>query len=434
MTSLPPFLTWSELNAGDESRQEEWRSIRAIDALLGGITDSVPDSLALPCWERLRAVRNELVASWRGCDETIDWLLSTFLARENALLIGPPGGAKSEMVTRLFSVLGLSTPTVDMDLIGKSLLEQEDLLQWWEERRKFERQTPKQFHFLLQRFVQPEELFGPIEIDLLRRGVLVRVNFGMLTGPGVFAAFLDEIFTASPNLLNTLLTLLNERKYSNWGGMVQGDLLMLAAASNALPGGDGLRDEEFRASYALLDRFAVRLRVDIASASNVPGSQRMDSDLAQATGLALARESNRFTLGTPFAKPAGRMASLSDLLCLGRYLYQHMANQEHRYSVYDHGALDAYERNFYLLAASLQRQATRLSDSHAAWTISPRKLKALYKVGLAHSLIRSANFDASNRLIYPTSESLLAFTLIWDSIQEQETLAKSVRAELELGR
>ena len=41
-----------------------------------------------------------------------------------------------------------------------------------------------------------EEVFGPIELELLKKGVLTRVNFGLLTGPGVRAAFLDEVHGA----------------------------------------------------------------------------------------------------------------------------------------------------------------------------------------------------------------------------------------------
>src|SRR5262249_1258996 len=140
---------------------------------------------------------------------------------------------------RTFALLDLDPPHV----IGSSLpalpLDSDDLTDWWLMREAQERERQKYFSYTLSRFTEPEELFGPIEISLLRRGVQVRVNFVMIRGPGVRAGFLDEVFKASSSILNSMLRLILNREHFNWGGMRPSDLLMFIGASNELPGGLG---------------------------------------------------------------------------------------------------------------------------------------------------------------------------------------------------
>ena len=67
------------------------------------------------------------------------------------------------------------------------------------------------FEYLLTRFSEPNEVFGPIDLARLREGTVATVTTRMLP-EGEFV-FLDELFNANSAILNNLLTVLNERVY-----------------------------------------------------------------------------------------------------------------------------------------------------------------------------------------------------------------------------
>nr|PMH88820.1 ATPase [Shewanella sp. 10N.286.48.B5] len=154
-------------------------------------------------------------------NEQVKLMLLAALAGEHVLLIGPPGTAKSELAKRLKSV--------------------------FVEASYFER--------LLTRFSVPEELYGPLSIQALEEDKYKRLTSGYL--PDASVAFIDEIFKANSAILNSLLTLLNEREFDNGNRRYKVPLISVVAASNELPEGEELS--------ALYDRFMLRSFVDPVS-------------------------------------------------------------------------------------------------------------------------------------------------------------------------
>src|SRR5580765_757189 len=161
-------------------------------------------------------------------DEIVDLMGICLVAGENLFLLGPPGTAKSALVHEL----------------GRRL-------------------NGKTFEYLLTRFTEPNELFGPFDIRKLREGELVTNTEGML--PEASLVFLDELLNANSAILNSLLTVLNERVFRRGRETRRLPLLMVVGASNRLPEDDTLG--------ALFDRFLLRVRCD-----PVPG-ERLDEVL-----------------------------------------------------------------------------------------------------------------------------------------------------------
>lgn len=118
-----------------------------------------------------------------------------------------------------------------------------------------------------------QELFGPLSLQALEKDQYIRQTNGYL--PEASVAFVDEVrgcpwsastlemnlsivhlpqvFKANSAVLNSLLTILNERLFDNGSQRVPVPLICLVGASNELP-----ESEELDALY---DRFLFRFNV-----------------------------------------------------------------------------------------------------------------------------------------------------------------------------
>ncbi|MEM1982811.1 MAG: AAA family ATPase [Sulfolobales archaeon] len=106
----------------------------------------------------------------------------------------------------------------------------------------------KFFKYLLTRFTEPAEIFGPLDIRALHEGKYIRITYGKL--PEADIAFLDEIFKANSAILNSLNTILQERILYDGYNEIKVPLWSLFGASNEVPD-----EPETEAFY---DRFTIR--------------------------------------------------------------------------------------------------------------------------------------------------------------------------------
>jgi len=157
----------------------------------------------------------------RGLVETI---VLAAVAREHLLVTGPPGTAKSEAVRRIARTT-----------------------------------AGRYFEYLIGRFTEPSEIFGPMDLRKLREGTVETQTSGML--PEADFAFLDEIFLGSTAILNTLLGILNERVFRRGHTIMPCPLRICVGATNRLP------ESEPLAAFA--DRFLVRVFTEPISDSRL---------------------------------------------------------------------------------------------------------------------------------------------------------------------
>ena len=165
----------------------------------------------------LLQIKGEFERSFKERTEEINCALLAILSGEHVLFLGPPGTAKS--------------------LLSKSVCEIMD---------------GQFFYYLLTRFTTPEEFYGPLSLKALQQDDFHRKIDGYL--PTANIAFLDEIFKSNSSILNSLLTILNERKFHNGSVVESVPLVSVFGASNELP-------EENESLEALYDRFLFRCPV-----------------------------------------------------------------------------------------------------------------------------------------------------------------------------
>jgi MoxR-like ATPase len=150
-------------------------------------------------------------------DQEIEMMLAAIVARQHVFMLGVPGVAKSYMIRSFLDCLDGAT----------------------------------YFDKLFTSFTKFEEVFGPLSIQGLKSDKFVYNLDGFAAKSHVF--FADEVFKANSPILNSLLTLMEERIFTNGSEVIKTPLISMFAASNELP-----KDESLKAMY---DRFTVRFVV-----------------------------------------------------------------------------------------------------------------------------------------------------------------------------
>lgn len=281
--------------------------------------------------ELLDVMKREYV----GKDEVIDLLGICLVAGENLFLLGPPGTAKSALVRSLAAKL-----------------------------------DGRVFDYLLTRFTEPSELFGPFDIRKLRDGDLLTNTEGML--PEADIVFLDELLNANSAILNSLLMALNERIFRRGRETRKLGFVLTVGASNRLPEDDALA--------ALFDRFLLRVRSD-----NVPAE--MLTSVLEAGWQLQKSEASRGAAGSRIAIEELRaMQSCIPLIDLGQ------------------------TRTVYVGLINRLR--------HAGLEISDRRAVRLQRLAAASAMMCGrSSVDVSDFWV---------MRYIWDTMEQVEVLAKIV--------
>ena len=274
--------------------------------------------LSMTPQDKLKKIREELKQQFLERADLIDGALGALLSAHHLLIIGPPGTAKSMLADELC--------------------------------RRIE--GANYFQWLLTRFTTPEEIFGAVSLKALEQDDYRRVTYRKL--PEAHIAFLDEIFKANSSILNSILTLINERLFHNGKEIVKVPLLTLFGASNELP-----EEEELTALY---DRFLVRFVVGYI-AEDFRFLRMLESQkAAERTTLTLAELTELQSQAAAVAVPSHVYRGIADIrrelnkkniLASDRRYHQSLALL--RAYAYLEGEKEVYEKHLFFLEHVLWR-------------------------------------------------------------------------------
>ncbi len=284
--------------------------------------------------------------------------------QEPLLLVGPPGTAKSDIVIKFAESLGL--------------------------------EKGDYFEYMLTKFTEPSEILGPIDIELLKQGRYVRRTAGML--PEARVVFLDEVFKSNSAILNTLLTVLNERKFYQDGQPVPVKLVMLFAATNEIP--------EQSELAAMTDRFVLKVETRPVK----------DTHYADLIDAGMANEAHKATGRRPWTNSP---AALEDFLKFKRFM-------DLIFSRDASAAGEPSDRELFFPRTPFaeMRRIVRALESEDKVFVSDRKLIKLYK------MIRARAFLERGGAVETADLVLLAFC--GNRREELPVVQQKVRALLGL--
>lgn len=270
---------------------------------------------------RVREFSDRLSSLFVGRRQVIEDMVIAAIAQEPLLFIGPPGTGKSELVTQFRKLLSLD--------------------------------DQKYFEYTLTKFTEPSEILGPLDLKKMRTGEFYRRTSGKL--PEATLVFLDEVFKSNSAILNTLLTILNEKKFYQDGRPLAVPLKILFAATNEIPTVSELD--------ALKDRFTLKVKINKVS----------EDQWDQLLQKGIANDTSRFFKRNSFND---QIVTLEDF----EILYNHLQRSMQEYA--DTGEDRFFGKSLYLEFKRLIK--TILHDFEV--DISDRKLIKLYKLVRAKAL------------------------------------------------
>ena len=219
---------------------------------------------------KMLARMNEVRSQVAERDTLIEVIAIALLTRKNVFILGDTGQAKSYAVNlfragitgaRQFERL-MSKQTDEEALFGR--LDLSSLIPGGVPEEVLEQDTQYQGmrQALETRLTSGSETASLVEQMKQYREALSAVHSGtpslILKGkiPDSHICFLDEIFKSNDGILNALLTVLNERRYTNEGKTIDIPTISFFSASNELP---DFSDPEAQILKPLYDRFELKV-------------------------------------------------------------------------------------------------------------------------------------------------------------------------------
>ena len=230
--------------------------------------------------DKMLAVMEEVNSEAAERHELVQTIALALLSGSNLFILGAPGQAKSFVVNEfrkritgakqferllsrqtdeeaLFGRLDLASlipgavPAQVLEQDGTYRMLRQELAQAAEDFRADP--TDNAAATRMQALIEKLEQYRK-GLSLLHGGTPMTITAGKI--PDAHICFLDEIFKAADGLLNSLLTALNERRYTNEGVTVDIPVISFFSASNEMP---NFRNKEEQILAPLYDRFQLRV-------------------------------------------------------------------------------------------------------------------------------------------------------------------------------
>lgn len=230
--------------------------------------------------DKMLAVMDEVNSEVAERQELIRMIALALLSGSNLFILGAPGQAKSFVVNEVrkritgatqFERL-LSKQTDEEALFGRldlaslipgavpaQVLDEDDTYQSLKAQLAQAADNFRTDPVDAAAMAQLQSLTKKLEqyqkgLSLLHGGTPMTITAGKI--PDAHICFLDEIFKAGDGLLNSLLTALNEHRYTNEGVTVNIPVISFFSASNEMP---SFRNKEEQILAPLYDRFQLRV-------------------------------------------------------------------------------------------------------------------------------------------------------------------------------